>query len=276
MVVRPPLAPLRRRSSTLPDGTIAFGSYSVRTALLRDAASSCARPRRVAARRQGQRPRRRSLGHRRHPPAAVHRPRRRRAALQDARASRAPSTLASRRFQATERGRWRVELRVRRAAHPHARSPSAKARRSDASRRSCSRRATRRCRASTASSPTSSPTRRTCAATCSPAAASAAASTGSGTRSRRPSACASASRVMSVGAASDGLPIPTAIGVLQRLLRRAVDRGVRQPRPRDHADVPARRVAGASSGSRRPSRARGRAPRSRTRSTSRSSAPRAA
>ena len=54
--------------------------------------------------------------------------------------------------------------------------------------------------------------------------------------------------VFSVGAASDGLPIPTALGVLADLLRRAVDPGVRQPRARRSCRPSCAAAARASSG----------------------------
>ena len=81
--------------------------------------------------------------------------------------------------------------------------------------------------------------------------------------------------VMSVGAASDGLPIPNGDRRAAAVLRRAWI-GSTQTACATSCRRSCAGVAGASCGSRRPSRAGGRARRSRTPSTSRSSAPRRA
>ena len=179
--------------ATLPDGTPALGTYSVRTA-------SCANrfalsvPRRVrpggllrvrVADRWGIGGIRPQLcvtaavplaatcrtlafqrrGDHRQPPLSHERAR----------------PLARRAARARSARADRVGRRRRRGRRARARS-----------RRQCSRRATRRCRASTASSPTSSATTPPSTATCCRAAASAAAASGCDTPRRRPSACASA------------------------------------------------------------------------------------
>ena len=142
---------------------------------------------------------------------------------------------------ATEPRRWRVELRVSRAAGSAPRSPSAKALRAR--------------RAPPIALATGDSTiqgidsflsdeladARPSGATRTPAAVSPAVFSGRGTRCRTSSARARASRVISVGAATDGLPLATAIGTLHRCCGEPWIAGLRQPRARDHADLPARR-----------------------------------